>query len=143
MKIENINHPSHYNSSHFEVIDFIEIFDLDFCLGNAVKYICRAGKKNPDTLVEDLEKAKWYLEEERRFLSLKKEKELKFYKEMPLPYAHRITRIFCEGQNFKINGSSLIYNIINSIFENSFYYRESYIKITIKDLENIINKIGE
>lgn len=143
MEIENINHPSHYNSSCFEVIDFIEIFNLDFCLGNAVKYICRAGKKNSDTLVEDLEKAKWYLEEERRFLSLKKEKELKSYKEMPLPYAHRITGIFCEGQNFKINGSSPIYNIIDSIFENGFYYREGYIKVAIKDLENIINKIGE
>lgn len=143
MKIENINHPSHYNSSYFEVIDFIEIFDLDFCLGNAVKYICRAGKKNSDTLVEDLEKAKWYLEEERRFLSLKKEKELKSYEKMPLSYAHRITGIFCEGQNFKIDGSSPIYNIIDSIFEKGFYYREGYIKVAIKDLENIINKIGE
>ena len=62
---------------------------------------------------------------------------------MPLPYAHRITGIFCEGQNFKINGSSPIYNIIDSIFENGFYYREGYIKVAIKDLENIINKIGE
>lgn len=143
MEIENINHPSHYNSSCFEVIDFIEIFNLDFCLGNAVKYICRAGKKNSDTLVEDLEKAKWYLEEEKRFLSLKKEKEFKSYEKMPLPYAHRITKIFCEGQNFKIDGSSPIYNIIDSIFEKGFYYREGYIKVAIKDLEDIINKIGE
>lgn len=143
MKIENINHPSHYSSSCFEVVDFIEIFNLDFCLGNAVKYICRAGKKNPDTLVEDLEKAKWYLEEEKRFLSLTKEKELKTYKEMPLSYAHKITGIFCKGQNFKINGSSPIYSIISSIFENGLYYREGYIKVAIKDLEDIINKIGK
>lgn len=143
MEIENINHPSHYNSSCFEVVDFIEIFNLDFCLGNAVKYICRAGKKNPDTLVEDLEKAKWYLEEEKRFLSLTKEKEFKTYKEMPLSYARKITGIFCKGQNFKIDGSSPIYNIISSIFENGLYYREGYIKVAIKDLEDIINKIGE
>jgi hypothetical protein len=143
MEIENINHPSHYNSSCFEVIDFIEIFNLDFCLGNAVKYICRAGKKNPNTLVEDLGKAKWYLEEEKRFLSFIKEKEFEPYKAMPLSYAYKITGIFCEGQNFKINGSSPIYNIINSIFENGYYYKESWIKAAIKNLEDIIDKIGE
>ncbi len=44
------------------MIDFIEDQDLGFSLGNAVKYICRAGVKNKETRKEDLQKAKWYLE---------------------------------------------------------------------------------
>lgn len=61
-----VNHPSHYTSGKFEVIDIIEDqLGLEglrgFCLGNTIKYICRAGKKNPSKLIEDLEKAEWYL----------------------------------------------------------------------------------
>lgn len=59
---QNVNHPPHYQGSKMEVIDIIEDFNLDFCLGNAVKYILRAGKKG-DRL-EDLNKAIWYLERE-------------------------------------------------------------------------------
>lgn len=56
-----VNHPSHYTSGKIEVIDFIEDQKLDFHLANAVKYIARAGKKNPAKTKEDLEKAVWYL----------------------------------------------------------------------------------
>ena len=42
---DNINHPKHYTDGKIEVIDFIEDKKLGFCLGNAVKYISRAGKK--------------------------------------------------------------------------------------------------
>jgi hypothetical protein len=56
-----VNHPSHYTSGKIEVYDFIEDQKLDFPSGNAVKYICRAGKKDPSKEVEDLEKAIWYL----------------------------------------------------------------------------------
>lgn len=56
-----VNHPSHYTSGKIEVIDFIEDQKLDFHLANALKYICRAGKKNPDKTKEDLEKAVWYI----------------------------------------------------------------------------------
>lgn len=59
-----INHPSYYNDGKIEVIDFIEDKQLNFSLGNAVKYICRAGKKDPATAVEDLKKALWYLKRE-------------------------------------------------------------------------------
>ena len=59
-----VNHPSHYTDGKIEVIDFIEDKGLGFHLGNAVKYICRAGKKNPFKTVEDLEKARWYLNRE-------------------------------------------------------------------------------
>lgn len=58
----NVDHPAHYNSGKIEVIDFIEDQGLDFSLGNAVKYICRAGKKDPDKIVEDLQKAIFYIQ---------------------------------------------------------------------------------
>ena len=58
---EKVNHPSHYNSGKIEVIDFIEDQKLGFHLGNAVKYICRAGRKDPDKIKEDLDKAIWYI----------------------------------------------------------------------------------
>ena len=58
---DNVNHPDHYNHGKIEVIDFIEDKELGFHLGNAVKYISRAGRKNPDKTIEDLRKAAWYL----------------------------------------------------------------------------------
>lgn len=58
---DNVNHPSHYTSGNIEVIDFIEDQKLDYHLGNAVKYISRAGKKDPAKIVEDLQKAVWYI----------------------------------------------------------------------------------
>lgn len=61
---ESVNHPKHYNTGKFEVIDVIEDWKLGFNLGNAVKYIARAGKKNPEKELEDLEKAAWYLNRE-------------------------------------------------------------------------------
>lgn len=61
---EKVNHPSHYNAGRIEVIDFIEDQNLNFNLGNAVKYISRAGKKDPKKFREDLEKAIWYLNRE-------------------------------------------------------------------------------
>lgn len=60
---KNVNHPAHYQSKNgIEAIDVIEAFDLDFCLGNVVKYVLRCGKK--DNEIQELEKAKWYLERE-------------------------------------------------------------------------------
>ena len=56
-----VNHPNHYNKGNFEVIDIIEDWKLDFHLGNAVKYIARAGHKDPEKEIEDLQKAIWYL----------------------------------------------------------------------------------
>lgn len=56
-----VNHPTHYNTGKIEVIEFIEDQQLGYHLGNAVKYVCRAGKKNPAKYVEDLEKAVWYI----------------------------------------------------------------------------------
>lgn len=60
---EKVNHPNHYGgeSNIYEAIKVIEAWSLGFHLGNVVKYISRAGKK---TLVpiEDLKKARWYLD---------------------------------------------------------------------------------
>jgi hypothetical protein len=59
-----VNHPSHYIDGKIEVIDFIEDKNLNFHLGNAVKYISRAGKKDPAKTKQDLQKAAWYLQRE-------------------------------------------------------------------------------
>ncbi len=64
---DNVNRPAHYADSKIEVIDYIEDKKLGFCLGNAVKYISRAGKKKDngrsviDKEIEDLQKAIWYI----------------------------------------------------------------------------------
>ncbi len=56
-----INHPPHYVLGGVEVIDAIEAWELDFHLGNVVKYVARAGRKR-DPKVTDLKKARWYLD---------------------------------------------------------------------------------
>lgn len=68
--MSNITHPAHYNTGKIEVIEFIEDQNLGFHLGNAVKYIARAGKKDPAKEFEDIEKAIWYLE---RHLEIQKD----------------------------------------------------------------------
>lgn len=69
---DSVNHPAHYTDGKIEVIDFIEDKKLGFHLGNTVKYICRAGKKDPEKTIEDLQKAEWYLHREIQRLSAQK-----------------------------------------------------------------------
>jgi hypothetical protein len=57
-----INWPKHYNATSVQPIDAIEAWNLGFHLGNVVKYIARAGKKDPNKELEDLKKARWYLD---------------------------------------------------------------------------------
>ena len=71
-KNDPVNHPSHYTDGKIEVIDYIEDKGLDFFLGNAVKYISRAGKKDQSKEVEDLQKAAWYIQ--RKIEQISKEK---------------------------------------------------------------------
>lgn len=66
-KNDNVNHPSHYTDGKYECIDFIESWGLGFHLGNAVKYITRAGKKDPEKTKEDIEKAIWYVKRARDY----------------------------------------------------------------------------
>ena len=62
---DNVNHPSHYTCNGIEAIDIIDACTKDlsgmqaFCAGNVFKYMCRWPYKNG---LEDLEKAKWYLQ---------------------------------------------------------------------------------
>ena len=54
--------PAHYQQGGIQTIDAIEAWQLGYCLGNAVKYISRAGKKEAGKEIEDLKKAIWYIE---------------------------------------------------------------------------------
>lgn len=76
--MDNVNHPKHYTShpSGIECIDVTEHYD--FCVGNAIKYLWRAGlKKSADKSecekeIEDLEKAKWYIDRKINNLKINK-----------------------------------------------------------------------
>lgn len=70
VKVEDdpVNHPSHYCDSNIEVIDYIIDKKLNFNRGNVIKYVSRAGKKNVNKEVEDLEKARFYLNKEIEIL---------------------------------------------------------------------------
>jgi hypothetical protein len=72
-KKELVNHPQHYGGKDnpYEAIKVIEAWNLGFCLGNTVKYISRAGKK--DDTIQELEKALWYLKREIKNLKDGKE----------------------------------------------------------------------
>jgi hypothetical protein len=61
---ELVDHPVHYGGKEnmYEAIKVIDAWGLGFHLGNVIKYISRAGKKDPKTLIQDLKKAAWYLE---------------------------------------------------------------------------------
>lgn len=104
--MDAINHPKHYvEGRKYEPADVIDDWQLDFVLGNAVKYISRAGRKG--NTLEDLEKAKWYLQ--RR---IDKEREKTAPKEEPTaslpdvgfsyrPDEHKV--IFCSDiKDFKL-----------------------------------------
>ncbi len=70
--IDNVNHPAHYTYGSLEVIDAIEGLLLPYHLGNAVKYIARAGRKDPAKTEEDLRKAIWYINRYITFLGKQK-----------------------------------------------------------------------
>lgn len=59
-----VSHPSHYTDGKIEVVDFLDDKNLNHHLASAVEYICRAGKKDPDKYIEDLEKAVWRINHE-------------------------------------------------------------------------------
>ena len=70
---EQVDHPSHYGgkNNEYEAIKVIDAWDLGFSLGNTVKYISRAGKKDTDKELQDLKKALWYLEHHIKTLEKK------------------------------------------------------------------------
>ncbi len=77
VKKDNPITPAHYGgvSNPYEAIKVIDAWDLPFTLGNTVKYISRAGKKDPTKNIEDLRKAAWYLNHEIQKLEKVKETE--------------------------------------------------------------------
>lgn len=75
--MDNVNHPSHYTDGKIEVIDFIEDKKLNYHRGNAIKYISRAGKKDKAKELEDLKKARWYIDREIENLEPTENSELK------------------------------------------------------------------
>jgi hypothetical protein len=70
---EQVDHPEHYGGAEnvYEAIKVIDAWDLGFSLGNTVKYISRAGKKDPTKEIEDLKKALFYLEHHIKTLEKK------------------------------------------------------------------------
>jgi hypothetical protein len=68
---EQVDHPQHYGGEDnlYEAIKVIDAWGLGFSLGNTVKYISRAGKKNKEKELEDLKKALWYLQHHIKTLS--------------------------------------------------------------------------
>jgi len=71
---EQVNHPLHYGGEEnpHEPIKVIEAYNLNFCIGNVIKYVLRAGKKG--SKIQDLKKARWYLD--REIEKLKNENEI-------------------------------------------------------------------
>ena len=66
---DDVNHPDHYGGdTPYEVIKVIEAWGLGFHLGNAVKYIARAGKKEGQAAEKDLAKAQWYIDRHQKKL---------------------------------------------------------------------------
>ena len=64
---EAVTHPQHYGGdTTYEAIKVIRAWGLNFALGSAAKYICRAGKKDPTLTIQDLEKAVWFIQDEIR-----------------------------------------------------------------------------
>ena len=63
-KADAVNHPSHY-TSHPSGVECITITrHYCFAIGNAIKYLARAGRKDPGAELEDLRKARWYVDRE-------------------------------------------------------------------------------
>jgi hypothetical protein len=63
-KIEAVNHPSHYGGKNnpLEHIKVVEALGWDYWIGNCTKYLWRAGRKDTTKVLEDLKKAKFYLD---------------------------------------------------------------------------------
>lgn len=73
MSQDNVNSPTHYAAGKIEVAEACEDWKLDAHSFNVVKYVARAGKKDPSKEIEDLEKAEWYLSRRIELLTAKRE----------------------------------------------------------------------
>ena len=89
--------PKYYKRGSTDVWDFIREQSLNFHLGNAIKYICRAGYK--DSKIQDLEKAIHYLENE-----LEHEKDLYFRASQGIPYKIRNKELTFQANDISSKG---------------------------------------
>lgn len=74
--IDKISAPEHYTYADIEPKDAIRSWNLNFFLGNVVKYIVRAGRKEGNTILDDLRKARQYLDFEIEFLEKDSEQKM-------------------------------------------------------------------
>ena len=132
---EQVNHPTHYNTGKIEVIEIIEDQRLGFHLGNAVKYILRAGKKDPTKTIEDLQKAKWYLE--RKTELLKAERETRD------PTRPNDMNPRADLKEFFNRLSHDVVQAINELPGSADPENESALIMTVDDLSNAVDQICE
>ena len=127
--MDNVNHPKHYNAhkSGVECIDVAEC--LNFNLGNAFKYVFRAGNKND--AIEDLEKAKWYLKREKD-RNLTRMERMQSSEETNLDNITKI--IVCEPDK---NKSLVLLSIWNAYHNGS----GDYFKDAISGIDTLIKRI--
>jgi hypothetical protein len=64
MSYEKVKQPAHYQGDGMNVMQIIEAYNLNFAVGNVIKYMLRAGKKPDEDALDDLKKAQWYLNAE-------------------------------------------------------------------------------
>jgi hypothetical protein len=121
---DNVNHPAHYTSGmpaiEPECIDFSA--SMDFCQGNAFKYVWRAGKKKD--AIEDLQKAIWYLER------CKEKKELK---RMPVWEYYLSKALDRDLDDITKQKLHILANICSNLFDTA----TARIRILISDLKKI------
>lgn len=75
--MSDVYNPDYYRTGYIEVADFIEDKGFDFFLGNVIKYVSRAGKKEGNSAIMDLNKALWYLRREIAILSSREPREVR------------------------------------------------------------------
>jgi hypothetical protein len=120
MEKDNIN-PKYYKGK-VEVIEAIEAWNLNFHRGNAIKYISRAGKKNPEKEIEDLKKACWYINREIDRLTGKERKQVYIALEKSLT-----------SRNFYLTINDTFYL---ELIEDTFYELAEFVGINVKEQNN-------
>lgn len=119
-----VAHPSHYTFSKYEVIDVISAWDLNFNLGNVVKYIARCDHK--DNKIQDLEKALYYLRHEMA-------KEELHMGDPSLSYG--IAQVITEwGLNFNLG------SVIQFVVESTMCNAKEHIMVELRRAENSLTR---
>lgn len=90
--VEGVDQPTHYGGKDYpyQPIHVIQAWGLNFCVGTAVKYIGRAGKKPGESRLKDLEKAHWYLSRE---IEMERQSELKIVVDIRAEQRERINSV--------------------------------------------------